>query len=110
MPDACLASVPNGSYLSLMRLATLIAAIVLLSSSDASALCLSAPDDASTGYTSNQTAHTVCLQQELAASTSRAAEQARIDAALGNIQIELDRQRQLITQQQAQPHWPQLPL
>jgi hypothetical protein len=90
-----------------MRILIFIAGLLLLSSSEAAALCISAPDDASTGYTQNQTDHTICLQQELSQSTDRAADQARLDAALGNIRIEIERQRQLITQQLAQPGWMQ---
>jgi hypothetical protein len=80
-------------------------ALLAVSTSAASALCVSYPDDGSTNYVENRTAHMLCLQRELARDTDLAAERARIEAELGN--IELERQRQLILQQQAQlSRWP----
>jgi hypothetical protein len=82
-----------------------IVALLAVSTSGASALCVSYPDDGSTNYVENRTAHMLCLQRELARDTDLAAERARIEAELGN--IELERQRQLILQQQAQlSRWP----
>jgi hypothetical protein len=89
----------------------IVASIALLaaSTSGASALCVSYPDDGGSNYVENRTAHMLCLQGELARETALAAEQARIDAELGNIRIELERQQQLILQQQAQlSTWPSL--
>lgn len=83
------------------------AAMVLLATSGASALCVSQPDDASTGYTRNNTEQAVCLQRELAQDTERAALEARIDAALGNLEIDLRRQQQMLNLQLSQQPWPQ---
>ncbi|HHY49793.1 MAG TPA: hypothetical protein GYA10_08615 [Alphaproteobacteria bacterium] len=83
------------------------AVMVLLATSGASALCVSRPDDAATGYTRNTTEQAVCLQRELAQETARAADDARIEAALGNLQIELQRQQQWLTLQLSQQPWPQ---
>jgi hypothetical protein len=82
-------------------------ALLAVSTSGASALCVSYPDDGSTNYVENRTAHMLCLQRELAHDTDLAAERARIKAELGNIRIELERQQQLILQQQAElSAWP----
>jgi hypothetical protein len=84
-------------------------ALLALSTGGASALCVSYPDDGNSNYVEHRTAHMLCLQGELATATALAAEQARIDAELGNIRLELERQQQLILQQQAQlSTWPAL--
>jgi len=88
-----------------MRLLSLAVLAVLLSSSAASALCVGYPDDASTGYTDNTTSHILCLQQELAADTDRAAMKAHLESQLQNLQIELDRQQQQINARLADPSW-----
>lgn len=87
-----------------------IAVVSAIGSTPAGAYCLSRPDDQSTNYVENGTAHMLCLQRELGLETGSAAEQARIDAELGNMRIELERQRQLMLQMQqsAFTAWPNL--
>jgi hypothetical protein len=51
-----------------------IVALLAVSTSGASALCISYPDDGSTNYVENRTAHMLCLQRELARDTELAAE------------------------------------
>lgn len=84
------------------------AALVLLMvavATPAAAYCPSYPDDGTTGYVNNNTAKALCLQRELAITTELAAQQARIDAELQNIEREL-RQQQLDFQQPYLPQWP----
>jgi hypothetical protein len=88
-----------------MRSLLAASALLLLSSSGALAICPTYPDDASTGYSTNATAHALCLQRELQQRTDQAAQQARIDAELGNIRIEMQRRQRLLMQQLQQPHF-----
>jgi hypothetical protein len=82
-------------------------ALLAVSTSGVSALCVSLPDNGDSNYVENGTAHMLCLQGELGRETEGAAERARIESELGNIRIELERQQQLILQQQAQlSAWP----
>ncbi len=74
--------------------------------SSAAAMCPSLPDTPATGFVENRTAHAVCLQNELHARTDLAAERARLDAELGNIEIGLQRERLFWQQQSALPAWP----
>jgi hypothetical protein len=85
-----------------MRLA-LATLLIAASSSAAPAFCPIVPDDASTGYSSNATAHALCLQAELQRRNAEAAEKARIDAELGNIRIQLQRNQQLLMHRLQQP-------
>jgi len=71
------------------------------------AVCPSYPDDASTNNVENRTALALCHQRELAVTTDQAADQARINAEIGNLAIEIQRQRTLL-QQQVIADWPQL--
>jgi hypothetical protein len=68
----------------------------------AQGFCVSKPDSSASNYVENGTAHMLCLQRELGRDTELAAERARIDAELGNLRIEIDRQQQLILQQQSE--------
>jgi len=79
-----------------MRTILLSTAIVLMGASSASALCLSYPDNDASYNVQNNTAQALCLQQELAIDTDRAAHQARIEAMIGNMQIEAERQNQMM--------------
>jgi hypothetical protein len=88
-----------------MRLILLAALALLLSSSAASAICIGYPDDASTGYTDNTTNHVLCLQQELAEDTDRAAQKAHIESQLQNLQVEIERQQNEINARLADPNW-----
>lgn len=72
----------------------------------AQAMCPSLPDTLATGFVEHRTAHAVCLQTELRERTDLAAERARIDAELGNLAIELQRQRMLAEQRAVLPVWP----
>jgi hypothetical protein len=74
----------------------------------AQALCVSSPDNAATYNVENNTAQSVCLQDELAFAARLRAEQAKVDAMLGNIQIQLNKQRLQMMQQQpmGQAAWP----
>lgn len=89
-----------------MRVLALSVALMLLAASAASAACPNLPDSAATGYSANNTARAVCLQQELARDTELAARQARIDAELAGIQAAIEHQRQLMLAQQALNPWP----
>ena len=82
--------------------------VLLACPSAANALCISFPDDVTTGYVENNTAQALCLQRELGLRTELDAQQARIDAELGNIRIQLEQQRQMILSQQALNPWPSL--
>jgi hypothetical protein len=82
-------------------------ALLAVSTSGANAICVSYPDDGTSNYVENRTAHMLCLQRELARDTELAAQRARIEAELDNIRIELERQQQLILSQQARTSaWP----
>ena len=82
-------------------------AIVLLSTSGAAANCPSYPDTLATGFVENRTAHAICMQRELGRRVDEAAEQARIDAAIGQIAIELEQQRQrMLATSGLPPAWP----
>jgi hypothetical protein len=81
-------------------------AILLATSSAAEALCVSYPDDISTGYVENNTAQALCLQRELSQRAEFDAEQARLNAELGNIRIMLEQQRQMLIRQRALNPWP----
>jgi hypothetical protein len=83
-------------YVKAMRTILLSAAIVLAGASGAGAACVSYPDNASSYNVENNTAQALCLQQELALDTSRAAQQAQIDAMIGNMRIEAERQQQMV--------------
>ena len=74
---------------------TLTLAMLLLGAGSAQALCVSQPDGAATHYVENNTAQALCLQRELAQQTASQATQARIDATLDNLQLDLQRQQQL---------------
>ena len=84
------------------------ASILVLMTVAAQAFCMSRPDDASTGYVANNTALALCHQGELAQRTGEAAQKARIDAELGNLQMQIERQRLMTLQQPTLPAWPQL--
>jgi hypothetical protein len=79
---------------------TALIAMLLLLATPVQALCVSIPDTSASNYVENGTAHMLCLQREVGRDAELAAERARIDAELGNIRIELERQHQLILQQQ----------
>ena len=81
-------------YVISMRTLLVSAALLLASASGASALCPSVPDNASSYNVENNTARALCLQQELAQQTALDAQQAKIDAMIGNMQIEAERDRQ----------------
>lgn len=70
-------------------------AIVLLCIAPVQALCVSRPDGAASHYVENNTAQALCLQRELAQQSAMQATQARIDATLNNLQLDLQRQQQL---------------
>lgn len=82
-------------FLVLMR--TLLAAIAaVLLASPVQAFCQPQPDNASTYNVENNTAQSLCLQNELAQQTALDAQEAKIDAMIGNMQIEAERQQQLM--------------
>lgn len=81
-------------------------AIALVVAAPAQAACVSWPDSAATGYVANSTALALCRETELALRTEAMANQARIEAELGNIQAELERQRIMIMQQSTLPSPP----
>ena len=84
----------------------MIGLALALAATPALAVCPSLPDNATTHNVENRTALALCQQRELALMTDQAARQARIDAEIGNLQIEL--QRQHLLQQQIIANWPQL--
>jgi AmiR/NasT family two-component response regulator len=83
-------------------------ALLLFVASPAAAYCPSVPDDGTTGYVTNNTAKAVCLQRELALDTSLAAERARIEAELNQLQQDLRQQQLQMQQPYFVPTWPQL--
>ena len=87
-----------------MRFAALAIALTL-AATPAIAACPSLPDNQASNYVENRTALALCQQRELAVVTDRAAHEARFEVQLGNIEIELERQR--INQQQMLANWPQ---
>ena len=72
--------------------ATLLAA---LPAAPALALCVSRPDTAASNYVENNTAQTLCLQDEVAGTAARLHEQARLQALQAQMAAELRRQRLL---------------
>lgn len=58
---------------------------LLLATGGAMAYCPSVPDNAGSHYVANQANRTLCLQQELAASTAAAQQQVQVDTALRNL-------------------------
>jgi hypothetical protein len=70
--------------------------VVAFCATGAEAYCLSAPDNATSNYIENSTAHTLCLQQELSDSTERVELETRFKA-----QIELLTQQQQKLQMQS---------
>ena len=88
-----------------MRLAAFSIGL-MLAAAPAFAACPSLPDNQDSSYVENRTALALCQQRELGLSIDRAAATARFDAELGNLQIEIERQR--INQQQMIANWPEL--
>ena len=86
-----------------------VLAVLLATVSPAAALCVSYPDGESTRFVENSTAHTICLQQELALDTRDAANRARIEGELDYIQRQLQQQRMQLMEQRALGLFPQLP-
>lgn len=80
-----------------MRALVLAIAFIVGGSSAVSAFCQPQVDNSSTYNVENNTAQALCLQQELAQQTAYDAQQAKIDAMIGNMQIEAQRQQQMIT-------------
>ena len=69
-------------------------AVVLLSASTAQAACVLRPDGADSRYVENGAAYALCLQRELADAVKSEALQARIDADLRAMRLELERRQQ----------------
>jgi hypothetical protein len=97
-----------GAYLQPMRWNFPIAAMLLVAAPvSAMADCPSSPDGPETGYVVNTTARAVCLQHELSDRANDLAIEAEVDAALATIELELQRQRQLIVTRMPPTHgWP----
>jgi hypothetical protein len=89
-----------------MRAALLVLTFAL-AAMPASAACPSLPDDATSNYVENRTALALCQQRELGTTTDRAATEARFNAEIGNLEIELQRQR-INQQQMLATTWPEL--
>ena len=79
---------------------------LMLAATPAFAACPSLPDNQASNYVENRTALALCQQRELGFTTDSAAANAQLDAELGNLQIEIERQR--IKQQQMIANWPEL--
>jgi hypothetical protein len=79
--------------------------LLVVCATPALAYCPSLPDDGTTGYVANSTGTAVCLQRELAVDTYRAAEQARIEAQLNQLQQDLLRRQ--LQPPLTLPTWPQ---
>lgn len=84
----------------------LLAALVALASVPALAFCPSIPDTAATGFSANQAARTLCLQQQMGADLARSnaatATSATLDAlARAQVQqrLELEQLQALLLQQ-----------
>jgi hypothetical protein len=84
----------------------LLALILSVAATPALALCPSLPDDERTNNVENRTALALCHQRELAVTTDQAADQARFNVELGNLEMEIQRQR--VMQQQIIATWPQI--
>jgi hypothetical protein len=74
------------AHMRIMRTLALASLLVLASAAAASAQCVSLPDDASTGYTANQTALAVCRQMELGDTVRDRQFQQQIDAKMRQLE------------------------
>jgi hypothetical protein len=83
-----------------------LALALSVAATPALALCPSYPDNEQTNNVQNRTALALCHQRELGYTTEQAADEARFDAEIGNLEIEIQRQRTL--QQQVIANWPQI--
>ena len=91
---------------------TLIAILLLVATtSAASAYCLSAPDDKSTDYVKNGVKKTICLNNEIAASTAQQNWQVQVNTALGQLDRDfvtnkLEAIKPVVIPDPSNPTWP----
>jgi hypothetical protein len=73
---------------------TLLATFALIAlSTGAQAYCFPVPDDASSGYVENDLQRTICIQDELAQTTSERAQQSQLNSTLSKLQRDLQQQK-----------------
>ncbi len=70
--------------------------------SGAQAYCFPVPDSADTSYVTNDLKRTLCLQNELTQSTNQQLLNNQIDATLNQLQRDLQQQKFMLQQLQAQ--------
>ncbi len=93
-----------------MRTLILASLLVAATAGAASAQCRSAPDDADTGYTANQTALAVCRQKELSDTVREQQFQQQIDGQLRQLELQMRLNEQLNRAQQNLPSMPVAPI
>jgi hypothetical protein len=81
-------------------------AMFLALASGAEAYCFPVPDTADTNYVNNDLKRTLCLQNELAQSTNQRLLNSQIDATLNQLQRDLQQQKFMLQQLQAQSMLP----
>jgi len=93
-----------------MRL--LIATLLLVATSGAaSAYCISVPDDQSSAYVKNGIKKTICLNNEIAASTAQQNWQVEVNTALGQLDRDfvankLEAIKPVVLPDPSKPTWP----
>jgi len=93
-----------------MRL--LIATLLLVATSGAaSAYCISVPDDQSSAYVKNGIKKTICLNNEIAASTAQQNWQVEVNTALGQLDRDfvankLEAIKPMVLPDPSKPTWP----
>ena len=93
-----------------MRL--LIATLLLVATSGAaSAYCISVPDDQSSAYVKNGIKKTICLNNEIAASTAQQNWQVEVNTALGQLDRDfvankLEAIKPMVPPDPSKPTWP----
>ena len=92
-----------------MRTLVFALLISIAGSGAALAACPSLPDDADTGYTTNQTALTLCRQQELGDAVRDQQFEQQVDGQLRQLEMQMRLSQQLNRAQQTLPILPITP-
>jgi len=91
---------------------TLIATLLLVATTGgASAYCVSVPDDQSSAYVRNNLKKTICLNNEIAATTAQQNWQVEVSTALGKLDRDfvadkLDAIKPMVIPDPSKPAWP----
>jgi hypothetical protein len=88
----------------------ILASLLAIASTAASAQCRSLPDNADTGYTANQTALALCRQQALADTVREQQFQQQIAGQLRQLELQMRLDQQLNRAQQSLPTIPVAPI